>query len=88
MTNTYVNGKVHVRKTRCSTCVFGPNRPVSQARVDQMIAEADAEQAAIACHKHLYQGAEIEPVCRGYFDRGSSVSLRLAVAMDIVEFVS
>ena len=90
-TNTYIDGKVHVRRTRCSTCIFRPADNgrldgISDVRVAGMIAEADREDSAIACHKTLYQDAPIEPVCAGYFARKSSALLRLAEALDIIEW--
>lgn len=87
-TRTFVNGRVHVRRARCSTCVFGPNKFVSDERVAGMVEGADKANSCIPCHHHLHEGQEIEPVCRGYFDRHSSVTLRLAEAMDLIEWVS
>lgn len=78
---------VYVRSKRCDSCIFGKNKPVSQRRVDGMVRDADAEGSCIPCHKHLYEDEDIHPVCRGYFDRRSSMTLRLAVELDIVEFV-
>jgi len=88
MTNTFVDGKVHVRKRKCDTCIFGPNRlmGIDQARVDQMTRDADRAESCIPCHHHLHVDAEVEPVCRGYWDRKSSASLRLAAALDMVEW--
>ena len=88
MTNTFVNGKVHVRRTPCKTCIFGPNRliGIDQERVDQMTRDADGADTCIPCHHHLYNGEDIEPVCRGYFNRKSSKTLRLAEALEIVEW--
>ncbi len=86
MTNTYVDGRLHVRRTNCDTCIFRANKFVTDERVAGMVEAADADNSTIPCHKHLYEGAEIEPVCRGYFDRASSMAMRLAVAMDIVTF--
>ena len=83
-TKTFVSGKVYVRKTRCSTCIFGKKSPVDQDRTDEMIAGADAAESCIPCHSHLYEGADIEPVCKGYFDRKSSATLRLAEAMGMI----
>ena len=89
MSNTFVDGKVFVRRTQCKTCIFGPNRLVGidQERVDQMTRDADEADTCIPCHHHLYQGEDIEPVCRGYYDQHSSATLRLAAAMDIVTYV-
>lgn len=87
MARTFVDGKVHVRRIRCGSCIFGSNSPVDDARRDQMVRDADAAESCIPCHSHLYQGEPVEPVCRGYFDRGSSMALRLAVVTGVVEFV-
>jgi hypothetical protein len=89
LSNTFVGGKVHVRKRKCATCIFGPNRliGIDQERVDQMTRDADEADTCIPCHHHLYNDEDIEPVCSGYFDRHSSALLRLAEAMDIVNFV-
>jgi len=89
MTKTFVDGRVHVRKRMCKTCIFGSNRlmGIDQERVDQMTRDADKADTCIPCHDHLYQGEDIEPVCKGYYDRGSSAVLRLATAMDIVTLV-
>lgn len=88
MTNTYVNGKIYVRATRCETCVFRPHNlmGLEDGRVEEMVREADAAESCIPCHHHLYAEQAIEPVCRGYFDRRSSMALRLAEAMGIIEF--
>jgi hypothetical protein len=85
-TKTFVDGKVHVRRTRCSTCVFGPNKFVDDERVAEMVKGADEAHSCIPCHHHLYQDQPIEPVCRGYYDRHSSVTLRLAEAMNIIQW--
>jgi hypothetical protein len=88
-TNTFVDGKVHVRRRKCKTCIFLPGNRMNlvDGRVERMVAEADEAGSCIPCHDHLHQGAAIEPVCRGYFDKGNSWTLRLARAMGIVEFV-
>lgn len=89
MNKVYVNGKVYVRRRRCDTCVFRPGNlmHLDEGRLDGMISGADANGSCIPCHHHLHQGADIEPVCRGYYDRHSSMTLRLAEAMEIIEFV-
>jgi hypothetical protein len=85
-----MDGKVYVRKSKCKTCIFGANRlaGITQERVDGMVREADAAESCIPCHSHMHEGAEIEPVCRGYFDRKSSMALRMAEAFDVIEWVS
>jgi len=86
----YVNGRVHVRRRQCATCVFRPadrgRLPgITDDRVTDLV-EANAD-SALACHSHLYEGAEVEPVCRGFFDLRRSPILRLAEMMDVVEWV-
>lgn len=57
---------------------------LNEGRVDQMIIDADRNETAIVCHSTL---SGDQAVCRGYFDRKSSMTLRLAVATDSVRFV-
>lgn len=81
----YIGGKVHVRARRCSTCIFGPNSPVSVERRDGMVERA-ADDGCIPCHAHLYQGAAVEPVCRGFYEQRGNLALRLAEAMGVIEW--
>lgn len=53
-------------------------------RVESMCAEADKAEAAIICHSTLTTD---NAVCHGYFERRSSLALRLAELADVVEFV-
>jgi hypothetical protein len=86
----FVNGKVHVRRTMCATCIFRPGNlmGLSDGRVEEMIRDADEAGSCIPCHTHLYTGSPIEPVCRGYYDRRSSVTLRLADAAGVTVFTN
>ena len=88
MSRTFVDGKVHVRETRCETCIFRPGNlmDLEDGRVEQMVRDADKDDSCIPCHAHLYNNADIEPVCRGYYERGSSMALRFAAAMGVIEF--
>lgn len=83
---TYVDGKVWVRKWMCSSCIYGPKSPVNAARREQMQADSDRDGGCIPCHTHLYIGERINPVCHGYFDVNNSIPLRLATAMDAIEW--
>lgn len=85
--NVFRDGKVHVLQRKCSTCIFGPKRFVDQERVDGMVEAADHDGSTIVCHSTLHKDGVDNAACRGYFDRMSSGTIRLAVAMDIVEFV-
>jgi hypothetical protein len=81
--NVYDGERVHVRRRRCSTCIFGPRSPVDAERVAGMVAEC-AGEGVIPCHHHL--DLEVNPVCRGYFDLGENMSLRLAAALEVIEW--
>lgn len=85
--NVYRNGRVHVMRSRCRTCIFRPDNPMrlQPGRVEQMIADADADESTIVCHSTL--DTDENAACRGYFDRRSSVTLRLAAAAGVIEFV-
>lgn len=93
MSNTFIDGKVHVRKTQCKTCIY---RPAGKGRIlgiederrEQMERDAAAAESVISCHSHLYEGEPIEPVCRGYWNaQADHVGLlRLAQAMQIVSY--
>jgi hypothetical protein len=87
-TRTFVDGRVHVRRTRCPTCIFRPGNRMNldEGRVAEMVAAADAAESCIPCHHHLYDDQPVEPVCRGYFDRHSSMTLRLAEALERIEW--
>jgi hypothetical protein len=89
MTNTFVNGKVHVRKRMCATCIFRPGNlaGLKPGRVEQMVNEAVEDQSCIPCHHHLYQGEAIEPVCRGFYDRHATQPLQIAERLGLMEFV-
>ena len=90
MARTFINGKVHVRRTQCATCVFKPGNLMDLApgRLAGMINDATRnDDGCIPCHHHLYESAEVEPVCRGFYDRHATLPIRLAEAMGILEWV-
>lgn len=76
-----------VAHRRCDQCLFGPNKIVSDARRDQVLAECAAEDRYFVCHKASQRGDEV--VCAGFvesFRRGerNAQGLRLAVALDVM----
>lgn len=80
---------MHVQRERCSTCIYRPGNlmQLRPGRVASMQREADGaglDGGSIICHQTL-GGAEA--VCRGYFDHGHSLPLRVAVAFGVVEWV-
>jgi hypothetical protein len=86
---TYVNGKVHVRRRQCATCIFRPGNLMNlePGRVEQMIADAVAEQSCIPCHHHLYADQPVEPVCRGFYDRHATAPIQIAERIGILTWV-
>lgn len=87
--NVYRDGKVHVMREECATCIFKPHtRPVDGARVAGMVRDTmDADGASVVCHSTLYGGERKHAVCRGWFDRlaDRDMTFRLAKAMGIIE---
>lgn len=81
--NVFDGAHVHVRARRCETCVFGNNSPVSVERREEMVALC-GDQSVIPCHKHLYVGEPVNPVCRGFYETGNCVPLRIAEALDMI----
>jgi hypothetical protein len=83
--NVFVNDKVHVRRRQCETCIFGKNSPINTERRDEMVAKC-GDEGVIPCHKHIHQDAPIEPVCHGFYALKGNMTLRLADALDYIEW--
>lgn len=88
ISDVFRDGRVHVKARGCSTCIFraGNLMALQEGRVEQMCRDADEAHSAIVCHDTLDQTHQA--ICRGYFDRRSSMTVRLALALDLVEFVT
>lgn len=84
--NCFRGGKVHVRKVKCKTCIFHPGNKMHlpPGRRDGMVQEATASHGAIVCHSTL--GTNENAVCRGFFDMHATQALRLATAMNAIEY--
>jgi hypothetical protein len=86
----YRDGRIHVLADRCATCVFRPGNlmRLEPGRLADLVESNRAADSALTCNSTLYRD-DVEPaVCRGYFDAygDDSTPLRLAVALDVVEF--
>lgn len=57
-----------VLSERCATCIFRADTPFPAARVQEVIRGNLAAGALLMCHSTLYEQAEREAVCRGYWD--------------------
>lgn len=84
--NAYRNGRVHVCREMCSTCIFRPGNLMSlrPGRVKDMVAEARAEESAIICHSTL---SGDNAACRGFFDRYPTQPLQIAERLGLIEWV-
>lgn len=92
MSDVYRDGKVHVCREMCKTCVFRPGNlmDLKPGRLRGMIRDATAAESVIPCHSTLYGQRDHEAICRGFFDRYADrvLPLRLARMMDLIEEVA
>lgn len=84
-TDVFYDGKVHVMKKMCPTCIGWPgNRmDLNDGRRDEMVAGAIEMDGQIPCHStlHLTEGA----VCRWYFDKHRTSTLQIAERLGFIE---
>lgn len=84
--NAYRDGKVHVQARCCKTCIYRPDSPLNaDGTKDRLAREAIAVDTAIICHSTL--DAKAHAVCRGFYEETPTMPLRLAAAMNCLEFV-
>ena len=83
-TNVYRNGRVHVRKTLCATCIFreGNLMHLDEGRVEGMVRDA-SDSGCIPCHE-LLDGDH--SVCRGFFNQHRNMVLQVAQRLGVVEY--
>src|SRR6476469_1730982 len=89
-TEVYRGGRLHVRDAACDRCLFGTDRLVDGARARELIAAARSrEGGSFICHRNQVTD-EPAAICAVYFERFAREDwvLRLAVAMEIIEWVS
>jgi hypothetical protein len=79
------DGKVHVCKRMCATCIFHPGNIMTlrEGRLESMVAAATKEESAIICHQTLGEG---EAACRGFFDKHKTSSLQIAERLGYIQF--
>lgn len=84
--NVFRDGRVHVCKDMCSTCIFRPGNlmELNPGRVKGMIADATRDGSTIVCHKTLDGD---NAACRGFFDRYPTQPLQIAQRLGLVEEV-
>jgi len=84
--NVYRNGKIHVCKVQCETCIYRPGNKfhLEPGRLKQMTQDSLKKDTAVICHDTL--GGD-NAVCRGFFDRFKTTPLQLAERLGVIEEV-
>jgi hypothetical protein len=84
--NVFRDGKIHVCKSMCSTCIFRPGNLMHllPGTVETMVAESVKDEASIPCHKTLDGD---NAVCHGFFTKHPTLPIRLAKSMNLIEYV-
>ena len=88
--NAYRDGRVHVMRERCPTCVFRPGNKMGldPGRLKGLIDDNREGDSALTCHETLYRAGVDNAICRGFFDlEPKTLPLQLAERMDLVTFV-
>jgi len=69
----------------CATCIFRPGNlmRLSEGRVESMVEQATELQSCIPCHGTL--GGK-QAVCHGFFKLHATLPLKLAAAMERIEW--
>jgi len=83
--NVFRNGRVHVKKSMCLTCIFRPDNRMRLAagRVEQMVEKAKQKDSSIICHSTLR--TKKNAVCRGFYENHSTMTLHMAQAMGVIK---
>jgi hypothetical protein len=81
--NAFRDGKVHVMKQQCRTCIFRADSPARKPG-SVIAGRAVKEDNAVVCHHTVLE--KDQAVCRGFFDRHKTTPLLLAMATGCVEF--
>lgn len=86
-TDVFYDGKVHVCKRLCSTCIFRPGNlmDLEEGRRDELVAKAVESDGQIPCHETLERSRGA--ICRGYYDRHRTATLQIAQRLGFIEWV-
>lgn len=84
--NAYRDGKVHVCRKMCPTCIFRPGNKMKlhRGRVRGMVDETKRDESAIICHATLDGD---NAVCKGFYDKHPTQPLQIAERLDIIKEV-
>lgn len=82
----YRDGKLHVRRRQCATCIYFPDNRMLLApgRVAAMEAECIRENTVIPCH--TWMDTKTPAVCRGLYNTGKVAALQIADRLGVVVF--
>lgn len=83
------SGTVAVCAVQCPTCVFRAGNPMwlAPGRLRELVRASLAADSALVCHETLYEQAQREAVCRGFYDKHSTLPLRLADTLGVTVFL-
>lgn len=86
MGNVYRDGKVHVCREMCATCVFRPGSlmHLREGRLKEMVEKSLENESAITCHSTLDRD---NAVCRGFYERYQTQPLQVATRLGMIEEV-
>lgn len=86
-TDVFRDGKVHVQRRMCNTCIFRPGNlmHLAEGRVEQMVEEATRDEGCIPCHKNLDHPGQA--ICRGFYDLHRTATLQIAQRLGYIEEV-
>jgi len=83
-TNIYRNGKVHVMREMCETCIFRTDSCIERSTVARMIKKATKHDSTIICHETL--GLKDKSACYGFFKLHATSSLQIADRLGVIQF--
>jgi hypothetical protein len=90
-TNVYADGRVHVMRVKCPTCIYRPGNlmHLEPGRKDSMQADAIRDGGVIPCHHTIHGARRQESVCRGFFDVAKHEGLLAAAErLGIIEWTA
>ena len=89
--DTFRDGRVHVCRRMCATCVFRPGnlKHLRPGVLRSMIEDARGNDTAIICHSSLahFGAPPGNAVCWGFYDRYPTTPLQLAQRLGLIEWV-
>jgi hypothetical protein len=82
----YRDGKIHVLKRQCATCIFWPDEraAVETERAAGMLAECIQTDTIVPCHE--WMDTKTPVVCRGLFNQRKVAVLQIAERLGAVVF--